>query len=254
MEVNIVRMLALCGLGAAIMAGCAKDAEEVHADLVGAPTPNTVVAISMSYTRAGAPFDKNVPFTDGAGTLVLLQRLNFFFSQPRFTDDTGDSVASFPSKYLLIDLDEGGLVRTVGELDGHLHMLHAGLGLDTAMNHTDPTMAPPPMNSSNLWWGWAAGYRFMTLEGKYDSNNSGTIDGNDFTFDYHIGMDTLYRRLDLEVHTDADMGGNVVIPLSLSIDTLFTGLDIATQPVVEVVNDISTGLMDRLPQAITHVE
>ncbi len=254
MDLNYDRLVVLCGVAAAMIAGCAKDAEEVHADLVGAPTPNTVVAISMAYTRAGAAFDKNVPFTDGAGTLVQVQRLNFFMSQPSFSDDAGDSVAAFPAKYLLIDVEQGGLVRNLGELHGHLHMLRVGVGLDSAMNHTDPTLAPPPMNGANLWWGWAAGYRFLTLEGKYDSNNSGTIEGNDFTFDYHIGMDTLYRRLDLEVHTDANMGGNLVIPLSLSIDTLFAGLDIATQPVVEVVNDISMGLMDRLPRAISHVE
>jgi hypothetical protein len=131
--------------------GCNKDAEDVHDDLVGAPHANTVVAFSISYTRGGAPFDKTVAFTDGAGTPVLVTSLKFFLGQPAFVDDLGDSVAAFPAKNFLVDLDDGGLVRNIGELDGHLHELSIGVGLDSATNHTDPTISPEPMASSGLW-------------------------------------------------------------------------------------------------------
>lgn len=239
---------------AAMAVGCKKDMEETHDDLVHGPHANTVVAFNMAFTRGGAPFDKTVPFTDGAGTLVQVNTLKFFLAQPSFRDDAGASVASFPGKYFLVDLDEGGAVRNIGEVDGHLHALSIGVGLDSAANHTDPTIAAQPMASSGLWWGWAAGYKFLVLEGRYDSDGDGVLEGTDFPFEFHCGMDTAYRRIDLTVHTDAHMGGNVIIPLSLSIDSLFNGLDVATQPVVHIVNDISLGLMDRMGGALTHVE
>jgi hypothetical protein len=92
------------------------------------------------------------------------------------------------------------------------------------------------------------------LEGRYDSDGNGVVEGTDFPFEFHCGMDTSFRRVDMTVHTDADMGGNVIIPLNLSIDSLFSGLDVATQPVVHVVNDISLGLMHRLGNGLSHVE
>lgn len=228
--------------------------EEAHDDLVHAPHANTVVAFSMAYTRAGAPFDKSVPFTDGAGTLVQVNTLKFFLAGPGFVDDAGAAVADFPGDHYLVDLDDGGLVRSIGEVDGHLHEMSIGVGLDSAANHTDPTISSEPMASSGMWWGWAGGYKFLVLEGRYDSDGDGVLEGTDFPFEFHCGMDTAYRRVDLMVHTDADMGGNVIIPLSLSIDSLFSGLDVATQPVVHVVNGISLGLMHRLGSGLAHVE
>lgn len=256
MNTKHVSFLVLTALGAiGVLSSCSKDeVEEAHDHLVGAPHANTVVAFSMSYTRAGAPFDKAVQFTDGAGTPVLVTNLKFFLGQPAFLDDAGDSVAAFPARNYLVDLDDGGLVRNIGELDGHLHVMSIGVGLDSATNHTDPTLSPEPMASSGLWWGWAGGYQFLVLEGKYDSDGDGLVEGSDMPFEFHCGMDTAFRRVDLTVHTDAHTGGNVIIPLNLSIDSLFSGLDVATQPVVHMVNDISLGLMQRLGNGLTHVE
>ncbi|MFN8352215.1 MAG: MbnP family protein [Flavobacteriales bacterium] len=256
MNTKHVPLLILTALGAiGVLSSCSKDeVEDTHSDLVGAPHANTVVAFTMSYTRAGAPFDKSVQFTDGAGTPVLVTRLKFFLAQPSFVDDAGDSVAAFPAKHFLVDLDDGGLVRNIGELDGHLHEMTIGVGLDSTTNHTDPTISVEPMASSGLWWGWAGGYKFLVLEGRYDSDGDGLVEGTDFPFEFHCGMDTAYRRIMLNVHTDADMGGNVILPLDLNIDSLFSGLDVATQPVVHVVNDISLGLMQRLGNGLTHVE
>ena len=233
---------------------CSKDAEELQGDLVNAPHPNTVVAMSMAFSRTGLPFDKSVPFMDAAGTPVQIDRLLFYMSQVEFTDDAGDSVAAFPQKYLLVDLDEGGLVRTIGQLDGHLHEMHFGLGVDSAMNHADPITLAAPLNTSGMWWTWAAGHKFLALEGRYDSDNDGVVETTDNEFLFHCGMDTLYTPVTLQVHTDADMGGNVVLPLELSIDTLLAGMDIAAQPVLQNVTPVTQGLMQRLARSITHIE
>ncbi len=234
--------------------GCEKDAEEIHDDLVNAPHANTTLTMSMSFTRNGAAFDPSVPFTDTAGRLIRIDGLKFFIAQPWFEDDNGDTVADFPSKYLLFDLASAGSIQTIGEVDAHLHALHCGLGVDSATNHIDPTTLGAPLNDPSMWWGWADFHKFLSLSGKYDSDNSGSIDNSDWEFNYDCGFDTLYTGLEVHVHTDADMGGSVVIPLSLNIDTLMAGMNVALQPQVHVVNDISAGLMQRLASGITHVE
>ncbi len=237
-----------------LLLSCDKDVEELQGDLVNAPDPNTVVAMSMAFTRAGVPFNKSVSFTDAANTRIQIDRLLFYMSQVEFTDDAGDSVAAFPEKYILVDLDDGGLIRVIGPLDGHLHEMHFGLGVDSAMNHADPITLAPPLNTAGMWWTWAAGHKFLALEGRYDSDNDGTVETTDNEFLFHCGMDTLYTPVTLLVHTDADMGGNVVLPLELNIDTLLTGMDIAAQPVLQDVTPVTQGLMQRLARSITHIE
>lgn len=239
------------------LVACDKDAEEVHNDLVGAPHANTVVSLTMSYTHAGAPFDTSIAFTDAAGTPIKITSLRFYISKVSFTDDAGDSVAAFPDKYLLIDLNQGGLIRNIGEVDGHLHEMHFGLGVDSVTNHSDPLTLGPPLNAPGMWWTWAAGYMFLSLEGRYDSNGNGVVDdtpGVDNEFLYHCGMDTLYTPVTIEVHTDADQGGDVALPINLNIDTLLSGMDIAVHPVIQEVTPITQDLMLHLAAGLSHVQ
>jgi hypothetical protein len=237
-----------------LLTACEKDAEEIHDDLVNAPHANTTLTMSMSFTRNGAAFDPSVPFTDANGRTIRIDGLKFFMSQPWFEDDNGDTVANFPSKYLLFDLASAGSIQTIGEVDAHLHALHCGLGVDSATNHLDPTTLGAPLNDPTMWWGWAGFHKFLSLSGKFDSNSNNAIDNGDQDFNYDCGFDTLYTPLEVHVHTDADMGGSVVVALSLNIDTLMAGMNVAAQPQVHVLNDISAGLMQRLAAGITHVE
>ncbi len=233
------------------LAACSKDAEQASDTLVNAPHANTALTMSMAYTRAGAAFDKTVPFHDAANRLVRIDGLKFFISQPFFLDDNDSTVAVFPNGYLLIDLDEGGLLRTIGEVDAHLHTMHFGLGVDTTVNHDDLATLTTPLNDASMWWNTTTGHKFLSLAGQYDSNNDGTVDQ---PFMYFCGTDALFTPKVIQIHTDADLGGNVSIPLALNIDTLMAGMDVAATPNVEVVNSITTGLMHRLGNSLTHVE
>lgn len=237
----------------ATLAACKKDEDPIP-DPTPDPHPNTVISTSFSFVRGGAAFDEEVPFLDSANTLIKVDKIMFYMAQPFFLDDGGDTVAKFPSRYHLIDLDEGGLIRTIGQLDGHLHDMHVGLGVDSATNHLDITTQPEPLNDFEMWWDWATGHRFLLISGRYDSDNDGTIEGTDFTFGFECGFDTLYTEAEIHVHTDADIGGDVIIPLELNVDSLFAGIDVAVQPNVHVVNPISSRLMRNLRSAISHPE
>lgn len=61
------------------------------------------------------------------------------------------------------------------------------VGLPDAVNHSDTTTAPSPLNLTALHWNWAAGYKFMRL----DVNPSGGVLKSDettaATFNFHLG-------------------------------------------------------------------
>lgn len=246
-------LISLCAL--ALVAGCKRnELEETHEDLVGPDGANTVVAMSMSFTHNGAPYDTSMVLTDSANRPYKLEGLRFYMGNFGFTDDGGDSVAAFPDKYLLVDLAEGGAIRNIGQLNGHLHMMSFGLGVDSANNHADPGTVDPPLGYNGMFWTWNQGYIFLEVDGRWDSNGDGVVGEGDQMLSYHPGRDTLYTPVQLHIHTDADQGGNVVLPLDLNIDTLMAGINIASQPVSHDVSDHTARLMTQLGSAITHVE
>jgi hypothetical protein len=247
------KQLLIAFLTLATFAACKKD-EDPLPDPTPDPHPNTVVSAQFSFVRAGVAFDQAVPFTDSAGTLIKIDKVLFYMAQPYFKNDADQIVAEFDSRYLLIDLDEGSVIRTIGQLDGHLHTMHFGLGVDSATNHLDITTQPEPLNDYEMWWDWATGHRFLLISGRYDSDDDGQIEGTDWTFSYECGFDTLYTEAEVHVHTDADMGGDVILPLELNIDSLMAGMDVAVQPNVHIVNPISIRLMRNLRTAISHDE
>jgi uncharacterized repeat protein (TIGR04052 family) len=51
-------------------------------------------------------------------------------------------------------------------IDGEVVALRFRLGVPEAMNHVQAATQPPPMNVSALFWGWAAGYDFLRVDGR----------------------------------------------------------------------------------------
>ena len=233
---------------AILIASCAKDGALTN-PLVTPPHPNTVVALSMAYTRADTTFDRTVPFHDAANTLVRLDSIRFFFAQPFFLNDNADTVKKFPSKYVLFELSDGGTIHNLGEVDGHLNTLHVSLGLDSAANHAVPSA--DPLNNVGMYTGnTATGHWFLRLMGRYDSDSNGTLDT---TFRYSCGTDALRLPFVVEVHTDANNGGDVVLPLSLNVDSLMNTINVAAGPNVGTVTPVTQRLMHNLASGISHL-
>ncbi|WP_430418197.1 MbnP family copper-binding protein [Phenylobacterium sp.] len=66
---------------------------------------------------------------------------------------------------------------------GRYRGLAFDLGVPTALNHQDPTMAAPPLNVSALSWPWRAGYKHTTID--IDTSSAGKPDAAGFSI--HIG-------------------------------------------------------------------
>jgi len=56
---------------------------------------------------------------------------------------------------------------------------------------------------------------------------------------------------ELEVHTDADMGGNVTLVLECDVNALVQGISVVDDPVSEVVDSTTLRLMNNLALSLT---
>jgi hypothetical protein len=235
-----------------VLPACKKEEEpEAHDDMV-----NTEVKVQVNFVQNGAAFDPTTMLiADSLGVPMKVGRLRFFVSRPLFLDDVGDTVATFPGRYLLMDQSSNGVAQTVGQVNGHLHELHFGLGLDSVTNHTDPTtFTQPPLNDPTMHWGWNPdnGYQFLQMEGFYESNGDGVVNAFDNGFLYHAGGDALLTFKELEVHTDALSGSTLVLVLECDVNVLMQGLSVVNDPVSEVVDATTQRLMNNLSNSLTH--
>ena len=140
-----------------------------------------------------------------------VKRLEYYISAISLTHD-GGKITKASDVYILVN---GGTAVDVelGKFDiTTLESINFSVGVDPSVNNQNPTqwsashaLAP---KSPSMHWGWAAGYRFIALEGKTGSSLNTTFEihalGNDNFFKISIPTKGAMDNGDLVVGLDAD--------------------------------------------------
>lgn len=127
------------------------------------------------------PFYFDSSYVSAAGERFSISNLKFFISDIAFSrSNTPErSAYSDTAKHgvFLIDLSEAKLNAETGFLNhttpftmqtGDYSDIRFNIGVPRALNHSDPTQAPYPLNVGNtdMFWEWNSGYIFFLAEGK----------------------------------------------------------------------------------------
>ncbi|NUO03569.1 MAG: T9SS type A sorting domain-containing protein [Saprospiraceae bacterium] len=162
---------------------------------------------------------------------VKITRAEFYISEVEILhSDFGPTLLA--DQYLLVDASDPLVEFNLGTWPVDVAQgvtLH--LGVPPAVNHLDPTTYPAghPLAPQNptMHWGWAAGYRFMAIEGKVDNNNDGVPET---IFEFHNVGDELYKAVEL---TGVETAENGVLHLHFILDyaKLFTNMTMNGNPV-----------------------
>ncbi len=234
------------------LAGCDSD-KDVLPDPTPDPHPNTVLAMAMHWTFGTEVFSLDSIYQDDSGHKLRFDQIEFYLSQPVFLGEFGDTVATFPGNVHLVSAADGATIRTIGEVDAHLHNVNWTVGLDSAMNHTDPSVSPAPLNDFTLWWGWLTGRVFLRVVGKVDSNGDGLLTAADNDVSYDVGRDTLRRDRLLLIEADADVGGTVIVDFNVDVQRMIQGIDVAANSVTHTDDNpvLAQTLIDNLTESIT---
>lgn len=155
-------------------------------------------------------------FTLWNGKKALLSRAEFYIAEITL-GRSGDTPLPLTDLYLLVNANNPTKEYPAGshEVQG-IDSLRLHLGVDEAHNHLDPSTYPPdhPLAHQNpvMHWGWAAGYRFMAIEGLVDNNNDGIPETN---FQFHNLGDDLYQNVLL---TGMAVAQNGRLDISIKVD------------------------------------
>lgn len=250
--------LALMAALALTVASCKRDEEE---DPTPTPTPNpTTGTVNMSFTFLNGtdPYDINTTVQDGAGHNVRFNTLKFYASDFHLSDDLDAEVAEFHETVLLVDASATSNEFPLGTMSpAHVHEAHISLGLDSELNHADPTLAEYPLNVPGMHWDWnpAAGYKFLVMEGHVDGNSDGDFDdAEDLAITYHCATDALLRETHVHIHADVDAGTTVTMQASVDVAKIISGLDFLGTPMAMGGDPAGITAMDSLAVAIGEME
>jgi len=252
MNITKITLLALLALG---LASCKKEKDDDHDhDHGGGGGGAATMNLQLNFVHGANAFDMNTNYTDGAGHAMRFSTLKFYVSEIRLEDDAAATVADFGSKVVLADGATPTASYEVGTMNpGHVHEIHFKLGLNSTVNHADPTSAAYPLNIPGMHWSWnpAAGYKFLNMEGHVDGNGDGDFeDVEDKVFTYHCATDALLREDHAHFHADVN-GGNVTLQVKVDVAMLLMGHNLLDNSVAMGGGPNNVTAMDNLVVAVT---
>jgi len=155
------------------------------------PTPAETARINVNPTFGSVPLLLDSIYQGPNGIKIKISDIKFFTTLLTNQNNNFAQVAYF-------DFRNNGNLLSEQPLDyTKFSSLSFILGVDTTLNHDDPSAFPnnSPLNIINagsMHWGWNTGYIFISVEGKADTLVDG-IDNFDLSYSYHIGTD-LYQQ------------------------------------------------------------
>lgn len=151
--------------------------------------------LKVAYTFGGTPLVRNQTYTDPHGNTIFFDGFKLFLSHITLLDGTGGETEL--SEVALVDLTDAASQTITGNFPAqHIAGIRFGIGLDSALNHSDPITfsSDHPMSSaSGMYWSWATQYIFAKLDAEVDTT-AGQTGTNLLSLVYHTGRDTLYRE------------------------------------------------------------
>jgi len=123
------------------------------------------------------------------------------------------------------------------------------LGVPPDVNHLDPTTYPAghPLAPQNptMHWGWAAGYRFMAIEGQVDNNNDGVPET---IFEFHNVGDELYKTVEL-VGVETAENGVLHLHFVLDYAKLFRNMTMSGNVIHHGATTMNVSMMNNSAEA-----
>jgi len=219
MNIKPIGILFLC---TAFIVSCAKD-KPVITD-TGKPVEDAILKINVDNKAGSNDLAIGDTLMDDFGTPFIFTAAKMYLSNFALASEDLQSFAK------LTNVDEEHHIGTIFSGDT-FDTLKFSFGIDSLINHSDPTVYSATSAlyyDASMHWGWSTGYRFLTIEGVYDSDG----DGN-FTepFGMHIGTDQLFRNSSLPLNGFTVTPGDNVIDVVVDWRAMLDGVDIVSTPI-----------------------
>ena len=185
------------------------------------PTPKTDKEVMLDFTSNfnGQLINYSTStFTTSSMHTITPLRFKLILSNFVLTK-MDNTVVNFPNTYGYVSFEENKRsVKLPAFAPGVFKKIEFQLGLDSAINHGDPSQwsAEHPLNTvlNDMHWGWSGGYKFVTHEGNF------LKDGLNDVYTYHIATLPFATSISIDIqgnlnHTQ-DNAGTINIKCDLN--------------------------------------
>ncbi|MGV3636951.1 MAG: MbnP family protein [Flavobacteriales bacterium] len=207
--------------------------EEVEPAPTPVPETTGTLKVVVRPTWNGAPFEMNAVYENVSGYRVKTEGIKFYLGDVRLVGWSGSTVVRDVE---LFDLRHNGdTVIWTGIQPGTYSGLSAGFGVPQSLNDADPIVYPPGHPLDLAWgtyWTWSTAYRFLQFDGRYDLDDTGSLD---LPFSMHTGLNICYQEFDRNFPGDVvvSAGSTATIVLDMAVDRFFYSatdtVDLATE-------------------------
>lgn len=180
------------------------------------------VNLQINHKLDTAEFAMNKAAKNNIGTNFNVKRLEYYISEISIVHD-GGTETKIEDFWIL----ENAGTRKKHDLGKHniskVDSVKFSIGVNPEVNHADPSTYPSghPLapKSPSMHWGWAAGYRFVAIEGKAG------LDLNK-TFEIHALGDDNYFSLSIPA-SGSDDNGDLLIQLNADYAASLANIDVS---------------------------
>lgn len=209
------------------LSSCEKDPKIVE--------PDTTTFTLAIHPKVGNDLLKlNQEYVDQENYRILPTVFRFYVSHVTLVDENNSELEIKDLALLDLEAVAAGQPLTFDAVipAGNYKGIKFWIGLDSAQNASDPStflQDHPLSNYQGTFWTWNTGYRFVMLEGYYDTlaNTAGPVNTTHF-FNYHTGINSLYREAVLGNASTAfsvGEGENYTYNMDLDLNLVFYGAE-----------------------------
>lgn len=190
------------------------------------------ITIKINHLLGGEPFELEMDSKNDLENDFMIDRLEYYLSTFSIVHD-GGQVTPIEDLYVLVDMgNKQGPVESrlidLGTFDiQNIESVNFYFGIDEEANHADPSLWPinHPLAPKfpSMHWGWAAGYRFIALEGLSGPN----IDQN---LEFHCIGDEFYEEMSFPVSMSGE--DDYVVEIDAEYANLLSAIDISNGKII----------------------
>jgi len=182
------------------------------------------VYLKINHLLGTSPFAFNTTVSNNLGNNFDLNRMEYYISSISITHD-GGTVTNISNTWILANAS-----TLVYELLGNYNIttiesISFSIGVETPENHNDPSLlaasSPLAPKSPSMHWGWAAGYRFVAMQGM-----AGTTTPNQ-VFELHGLGDVNYYNQTILTSGSSDANG-LIIELNADYEQAIKSISVAS--------------------------
>jgi hypothetical protein len=183
------------------------------------------LTVQINHKIADAPLALSTVYTDDKGTDYEISQLRYWVSNVVLVAED-DSTVVLPDAYYLVEKTAAKDRTAITFSDipvGNYKAVRFAIGVDEDHNHSTDVFVGELSTAVDMDWGWNSGFVFFKVEGNYRPAPEA---GMTF-FKMHVGFDTLYKEVQLDVTPfaiEADQVHN--LELNAQVDQLFDGMDV----------------------------